>query len=168
MTRNKTKRNGMKETFKQTPNISARKIEPEGIILHHTAGSYDGSVSWCLNPDSKVSYHCIVDKNGDRTILAKDCQRAWHAGKSSYKGRKDCNSYMLGISVSGDTNKRELTDEETKSVAKWCIEKMVKHSISINKITTHAVVSPGRKFDVSDRAYQTIMDEIREQLNLNC
>ena len=158
----------MKEQFKQTQNISARKIEPKGIILHHTAGSYSGSVSWCLNTKSQVSYHCIVDLNGDRTILAKDDQRAWHAGRSSFKGRSDCNSFMLGIAVSGDTTKRELTDKEAESVAEWCVDKMKLHGFGLNEITTHREVSPGRKNDIDVRAYNRIMHEIRELLNLNC
>jgi len=148
------------EVFKQTPNISKNTIKPIGIVLHHSAGSYIGSVSWCLDPKSKVSYHCIVDLNGDRTVLAKDNQRAWHAGKSSFKGKSDCNSFMLGISVSGDTNTRRLTDFEIDSVAEWCIDKMRSLNINFDNITTHREISPGRKSDVSIQAEKAIKDKI--------
>ena len=148
------------EVFKQTPNISKNTIKPIGIVLHHSAGSYIGSVSWCLDPKSKVSYHCIVDLNGDRTVLAKDNQRAWHAGKSSFKGKSDCNSFMLGISVSGDTNTRRLTDFEIDSVAEWCVGKMRSLNINFDNITTHREISPGRKSDVSIQAEKAIKDKI--------
>ena len=148
------------EVFKQTPNISKNTIKPIGIVLHHSAGSYLGSVSWCLDPKSKVSYHCIVDLNGDRTVLAKDNQRAWHAGKSSFKGKSDCNSFMLGISVSGDTNTRRLTDFEIDSVAEWCVGKMRLLNINFDNITTHREISPGRKSDVSIQAEKAIKDKI--------
>lgn len=154
----------MKTEIKQTPNISSRKIKPEGIILHHTAGSYEGSVSWCLNPKSKVSYHTIVNTNGDKTILAEDTQRTWHAGKSSFKGKSDCNSFMLGIAVSGDTNKRELTEEEIESVACWCMNKMSIWDFDLEQITTHREVSPGRKNDVDFRAEKRIKNKIKELL----
>jgi N-acetyl-anhydromuramyl-L-alanine amidase AmpD len=154
----------MKTEFKQSPNISTRPITPRGIILHHTAGSYAGSVSWCLNPQSQVSYHCIVNTNGDRAELAKDTQRAWHAGQSSFKGQTDCNSFMLGIAVSGDTNKRELTKEELESVAQWCIDKMKLHKFGIDDITSHRIVSPGRKNDVSIKAQNKIICRIQEIL----
>ena len=158
-----------KETVLQTPNISkGRTIKPEGIVLHHSAGNYAGDVSWCMNPNSQVSYHVIVNTNGDRTILAQDNQRAWHAGRSSFKGRSDCNSFMLGISVTGDTSKRELTKEEAVSVAQWCVDKMKLHGFGLNDVTTHAEVSPGRKTDVDARAYEAVMFEVREILNLNC
>lgn len=152
----------MKEKFKQSPNISAKSIKPEGIILHHTAGSYEGSVSWCLDSKSNVSYHAIVDLNGDKTVLAKDTQRAWHAGKSSFKGKADCNSFMLGIAVSGDTNKRELTEEEIESMTCWCINKMLIWDFGIEDITTHREVSPGRKNDVDKRAEEKIKQRILE------
>ena len=157
-----------KTEHKQTPNISRAAIEPKGIVIHHTVGSYKGSVNWVLQSRSKVSYHCIVDTNGDRTVLAEDNQRAWHAGRSSFKGRSDCNSFMLGIAVSGDTNTRELTDLEAVSVAQWCVDKMKLHGFGLNEITTHREVSPGRKNDIDVRAYNRIMHEIRELLNLNC
>lgn len=154
----------MKSEFKQSPNVSAKAITPKGIILHHTAGSYTGSVSWCLNPQSQVSYHCIVNTNGDRTELAKDTQRAWHAGKSSFKGQTDCNSFMLGIAVSGDTSVRELTKEELESVAQWSVEKMKLYNFGIGDITSHRVVSPGRKIDVSMKAQNEIICRIHELL----
>jgi N-acetylmuramoyl-L-alanine amidase len=151
-----------KTVFRQSPNISARAIVPKGIVLHHTAGSYAGSVNWCLNKGSQVSYHCIVDLNGDRTELAKDNQRAWHAGKSTFKGISDCNSFMLGIAVSGNTNSRTLTPQEIESVSQWCVEKMKLHNISIDWITTHRAVSPNRKNDVDARAELAIIMRIKE------
>lgn len=153
----------------QSPNVSkGRTIKPEGIIIHHTAGSYNGSVNWCMRAESQVSYHAIVDLDGSKTILAQDHQRAWHAGKSSFNGRNDCNSFMLGIAVSGDTNKRELTIQEAESVAYWCVEKMKVHVFGLNQITTHTIVSQGRKNDVDERAYERIMYFIKEILNVNC
>ena len=158
-----------KEKILQTPNISkGRIIIPEGIILHHSAGTYKGDINWCMDPKSQVSYHAVVNTDGERTILAKDTQRAWHAGKSLFKDKPDCNSFMLGISVTGDTSKRELTKEEAISVAEWCVNKMKLYSFGLNEITTHSKVSPGRKTDVDTRAYEAIMFEIKEILNLNC
>lgn len=148
------------ETFKQSPNVSKYPIKPTGIVLHHTAGSFVGSVDWCLNPASKVSYHCIVDLNGNRTVLAKDNQRAWHAGVSSFNGKKDCNTFMLGIAVSGDTNNRRLTNFEIDSVAEWCVSKMKLHGIPLSNVTTHRFISPGRKNDVSLEAEKQIKDKI--------
>lgn len=150
-----------------SPNVSKKPIRPLGIILHHTAGSFIGSVEWCLKKESKVSYHCIVDLTGKWRILANDTQRAWHAGKSSFKGKTDCNSFMLGIAVSGDTNNRRLSEFEIEGVARWCIEKMKTWGFGIDMITTHREVSPNRKTDVSVEAERQIKERIIKILNTN-
>ena len=155
--------NKYKETFRNSPN-SSRTMKPEGIVLHHTAGGYSGSVSWCLNPKAKVSYHCIVNTNGERTVLVPDNVRAWHAGISSFNGKSNCNNFLLGIAVSGNTNERELTDQETESVAEWCVRKMKAYKFGIDSITTHRHVSPSRKNDVDSRAEKKIKDKILELL----
>ena len=148
-----------KETFKKSPNCSG-VLKPEGIILHHSAGSWAGLVPWCLNPSAKVSYHCAVAPNGERTILVPDNMKAWHAGRSSFRGRSGCNNFMLGIAVSGDTNKRELSEDEINSVAQWCARKMKAYNFGIDQITTHREVSPSRKTDVDIRAEKAIKERI--------
>jgi AmpD protein len=150
-----------KEVFRNSPN-SSRTMKPEGIVLHHTAGGYSGSVSWCLNAQAKVSYHCIVNTTGERTVLVPDNVRAWHAGVSSFKGKANCNNFLLGIAVSGNTNERELTNEETESVAEWCVRKMKSYNFGLDMITTHREIAPNRKNDVDSRAEKRIKDKIIE------
>ena len=43
------------EVFKPSPNVSSSRIKPEGVVLHHSSGSYGGSVSWILKDVSNVS-----------------------------------------------------------------------------------------------------------------
>lgn len=153
----------MKTTIKQSPNSSA-PLTPQGIVLHHTGGSYAGAVAWCMNPQSKVSYHCIVNTDGNRTQLVADNRRAWHAGVSTFKGRSNCNTFLLGIAVSGDTTSRVLNDLEVESVAQWCVEKMRLHGFGLDMITTHREIAPRRKNDVDSRAEQAIKTRIAQLL----
>jgi AmpD protein len=151
----------MKQVVKISPN-KGRVLSPKGIVLHHTAGSYSGSVSWCLNPQSRVSYHAIVNLNGDMTILVPDNAQAWANGVSSFKGKTNCNGFMLSIAVSGNTNERELTEQEVESVAEWCVRKMKAYGFGLDSITTHRAISPNRKNDVDSRAEKRIKDKIIE------
>jgi N-acetyl-anhydromuramyl-L-alanine amidase AmpD len=150
-----------------TPNKSSARINPTGIILHHSAGTYAGTVSWCINSESRVSYHCIVATDGSRTILGQDTERLWHAGVSAWRGRRNCNDFMLGIAVSGDTYRRRLTPVEIDSVAGWCVEKMQIHRIALENVTTHRKVSPGRKNDISPLAEVEIRKRIIEIISLH-
>lgn len=86
--------------YKPTPNVSGA-LKPEGIILHDTAGDLagTGSVSWLCNRQAKASAHVVIDREGRITQLAPLNVRTWHAGQSSWKGRRFCNAFTIGIEI---------------------------------------------------------------------
>ena len=154
------------EFYKASPNISYSTIRPEGVVLHHSYGSYKGGVSWILNDASNVSYHVLINTDGERTVFAKDTQRAWHAGSSSFKGRSGCNGFMLGLAFTGDTNDRELTQAEIDSAVEFLLPRFERWGWpkDLSTVTTHREVSPGRKTDVDTRAEKAIIDALRSAL----
>jgi len=154
------------EVFKSTPNKSSRKIQPEGVILHHSYGSYKGGVSWILNSRSNVSYHVLIAEDGERTVFAKDNERAWHAGTSNFNGRYGCNDFMLGVAFSGDTENRELTDAEVASAVEYIIPRFNKWGWpkDLSTITTHRAVAPTRKVDVDVRAEKKVMEALAQAI----
>jgi len=154
-----------KEVIRSTPNFSkGRAITPKAVVLHHTAGSYAGSVSWCLNPKSRVSYHCIVKRDGERTILAEDNKRTWHAGKSRWKGRNDLNSWSLGLAFEGDTYEEPLSKEMIESAIEYLLPRMKKLSLTIKDVTDHRTVSPGRKNDLKLSEYDRFVQELGKHI----
>lgn len=56
--------------------------KPLAIVIHVTDGpSLDSALSWFENPESAVSAHYLVDKDGSRVLhLLDDKFTAWHAG----------------------------------------------------------------------------------------
>jgi hypothetical protein len=69
---------------------------------------------------------------------------------------------MISIAVSGDTTKRLLTDAEIEAMAKITIEKMKLYGFGLDMVTTHRVISPGRKNDVDVRAERAIRERVVE------
>ena len=132
----------------KTPNVSAKAIRPEAIVLHHSGGSYAGGVSWIKNPASRVSYHCLVAQDGRRTVFASPTQRTWHAGKSEWRGRKDLNSWSIGASFAGDTYAEPLTEQAMASMVEYLLPLMKEYGLTLNSVTDHRTVSPGRKDDL--------------------
>jgi N-acetyl-anhydromuramyl-L-alanine amidase AmpD len=102
-----------------------------------------------MNPASRVSYHCIVGRNGWRWTLADPDERTWHAGKSEWRGRKDLNSWSIGAAFEGDTNKEPLTDDAMVSMAQYLVPLMRHFGLTLADVTDHRTVSPGRKDDLA-------------------
>ncbi|MBM4464098.1 MAG: N-acetylmuramoyl-L-alanine amidase [Chloroflexi bacterium] len=75
----------------------------EMIVVHFTAsGSGTGTVSWFKNPQSKVSAHYVLDRDGKILQLVKDGDTAWHAGLPEDLVRNDTirpNSRSIGIEI---------------------------------------------------------------------
>jgi N-acetyl-anhydromuramyl-L-alanine amidase AmpD len=153
------------QTNKKTPNISTgRVIKPTHVVLHHTSGAYAGSVAWCMNPASKVSYHCIIARNGKRTTLALPTQRTWHAGVSSWQGRKDVNSFSIGLAWEGDTYQTPLSEDALLSAVEYLLPILREHHIPLANILRHADIAPGRKDDCSPAAHAALLAALNKVL----
>ena len=103
-----------------SPNCGGR-IEPTLIVLHDTADRLrpDDTISWFKDPKSKVSAHFVVARDGSVTQMVPCDRAAWHAGKSSWKGRASCNNFAIGIEID---NPGKLTRVGDHAVA-WFGEK---------------------------------------------
>ena len=146
------------EEVKLSPN-RGDTIVPRFIILHHSAGSFAGGVSWILNRESKVSYHYLINPdNGDRVQLVWDSKRAWHAGRSRWGKYRGLNSHSIGIAFAGNTHTREVKNHEIHSVAIKCQYLMDKFGIPEGNILTHAMISPGRKDDCSEGTFHRVKE----------
>jgi N-acetylmuramoyl-L-alanine amidase len=117
-----------------------------------------------MDPISKVSYHCIVARDGRRTVLADPDERTWHAGKSEWRGRRDLNSWTIGAAFEGNTNKRELGDAEMASMAEYLVPLLKKYGIPLNNVTDHRTVSPGRKDDLAAKELARFKDYLSKLL----
>lgn len=107
---------GKQVAFRKTPNVGGL-LKPEGIILHDTAGGLDaeGSINWLCNPAAKASAHVVVGRNGVITQLVPFNQQAWHAGKSVYNGRENCNRFTIGIEIVNPGKLSKMPDGSYKN-----------------------------------------------------
>jgi AmpD protein len=111
-----------------------------------------------------VSYHVIIAENGERTVLAGDNQRTWHAGRSFWRGKPDLNSWSLGVAFDGDTYEKPLTKEQIESAIEYLLPRMKKLSLTIKDVTDHRTVSPNRKNDLKPSEYDRFMQELKKHL----
>lgn len=161
---------GFKEDFIQGLNSRGRTIIPEGIVLHHIDYNKEDVTTLFQNTsgilsngkefESYQSSHVVIWKNGDRTKYNEDTQRAWHAGKSRFKGISSCNNFMLGVGFEGNTNKEPLTFKQIQSFIEWFIPRMIEHNIEKSWITDHRTIAPGRKVDLNPIELNRILTAI--------
>lgn len=86
--------------FVSSPHQGGR-IEPSLIVVHDTSDRLkpDDTIGWFSDPQSKVSAHFVVARDGSVTQMVPCDLAAWHAGKSRWKGRANCNGFSIGIEI---------------------------------------------------------------------
>lgn len=94
----------------------------------------------------KVSCHLFINRQGEVTQYVPFNRRAWHAGRSNFKGREDCNDFSIGIELEGSDH-IPYTDAQYKALAKCTRALMEHYDISIDNIAGHSDIAPERKSD---------------------
>lgn len=78
------------------------RITPTVIVLHDTAGwiTKGNAVRWfSKDPKCTTSAHLVQERDGTFVQLVEFDRRAYHAGKSVFKKRKDVNFFGIGIEI---------------------------------------------------------------------
>ncbi|MDR3448790.1 MAG: N-acetylmuramoyl-L-alanine amidase [Alphaproteobacteria bacterium] len=87
---------------RSSPNYDERaeKIALAYIVLHYTGmKSGEEALARLCDPMGKVSAHYVVGEDGVITQMVDEERRAWHAGKSFWRGLTDINSASIGIEL---------------------------------------------------------------------
>ena len=83
-----------------SPNFDERALPVSMIVLHYTGmPDMQSALDRLTSPEAKVSAHYLVDEDGTTYRLVDESKRAWHAGKSRWRGTTDVNSASVGIEI---------------------------------------------------------------------
>ena len=91
----------------KSPHFSDGKNICDFVIMHYTGsyGDYESSNAWASNPDSKVSWHLTIGRDGEIVQVHDFRTIAWHAGKSNWYAEENdrdygsMNKYGIGIEL---------------------------------------------------------------------
>jgi AmpD protein len=95
----------------------------------------------------RVSSHLVVAREGGITQYVRFTERAWHAGRSVYRGREACNDFSVGVELEGsDTLPYEAAQYSALAevVAALCA---AYPRLSPERLVGHSDIAPGRKTD---------------------
>jgi N-acetyl-anhydromuramoyl-L-alanine amidase len=95
----------------------------------------------------KVSCHLLIRRDGHLIQYVPLNRRAWHAGRSSFCGRANCNDFSIGIEMEGSDD-LPFTDSQYKTLI-HATQIIRGHypAITPPRITSHAIIAPQRKTD---------------------
>lgn len=97
--------------------------------------------------DLKVSSHLFISRQGEVTQYVSLKDRAWHAGVSEWKGRKNCNDFSIGIELEGMED-MIYTQHQYRQLGALVQLLMQQYpSITRENLVRHSDIAPGRKLD---------------------
>ncbi len=142
-------------------NFNDRKEDGQGfagvdmLVLHYTGmETGKGAEDWLCVEESGVSCHYLVHEDGEIVQMVAESQRAWHAGKSFWRGHEDINSRSIGIEIVNPGHEwgyRDFTAEQLKAVIRLCKCILRRHDIEPRNVVAHSDIAPARKMDPGEK-----------------
>src|SRR6056297_1263363 len=150
-----------------SPNYGARPDGccPELLMIHNISlppGCYEGDcverffsnrLDWEEHPyfaeirGQEVSAHLLVRRGGELVQFVDFDARAWHAGRSRFAGRDNCNDFSIGIELEG-TDDEPYTDAQYAALVAVTRALLIAYpALSGEAIVGHSDIAPGRKTD---------------------
>ena len=147
-----------------SPNFGPRPPQAvvDLVVLHSISlppGQYGGDgvqqlfsnqLDWDAHPyygtirGLEVSAHFYIRRDGALWQFVSGDERAWHAGRSHYRGRNNCNDDSIGIELEGLEGDR-FEDAQYESLQ--ALLAALPEAYPINAVTGHEHIAPGRKAD---------------------
>lgn len=143
--------NGLNIIDAPSPNFDARELPVSMIVLHYTGmESAQAAIDRLRDPEAKVSAHYLVDEDGRILRLVDERHRAWHAGRSHWRGVTDVNSASIGIELVNpglEFGYRPFTDAQMGAVIPLVADIKERHAITRGNVVGHSDIAPARKQD---------------------
>jgi N-acetylmuramoyl-L-alanine amidase len=165
------------QSFVGTTNFNLRK--PNYVIIHHTAqNSSEQTLKTFTSPQTQVSAHYVIGKDGAIYQMLNDYLRAWHGGAAKWGNLTDINSSSIGIEL--DNNGFEQFSEvQIEGLLTVLFNLKKTYNIPAANFIGHSDIAPGRKVDpninfpwkrLSENGYglwqdQVLTDSVPESFN---
>ncbi|HZG44801.1 MAG TPA: N-acetylmuramoyl-L-alanine amidase [Allosphingosinicella sp.] len=134
-----------------SPNHDARKRPVSMIVLHYTDMlSAEEAITRLCDPEARVSCHYLVSRSGEVVRMVPEERRAWHAGRSYWRGITDVNDDAVGIELDnpGHLNGYQpFPDSQIDALIPLVSDIMLRHRITRGNVVGHSDVAPARKRD---------------------
>ena len=134
-----------------SPNFDERALPISMLVLHYT-GMKDGpsAIARLRDPVAKVSAHYLVSEDGQVLRMVDEDKRAWHAGRSFWRGVTDVNSASIGIEIVNPGHEfgyRPFPPEQMNALIPLVGDIVGRRRIRPAYVVGHSDIAPTRKQD---------------------
>ena len=149
-----------------SPNYNQRPehSEIELLVVHNISlppsqfgGGYiekffQNQLDWSAHPyfqtiqGMQVSTHLLILRSGEVLQFVNFNQRAWHSGRSTYLGKKECNDYSIGIELEGSDD-LPFDEVQYQVLAAIIVLLQATYPKLLQHLAGHSDIAPGRKTD---------------------
>ena len=111
---------------------------------------FTNALDWSAHPyfdqirGAEVSAHFVIRREGELLQFVSCEQRAWHAGRSRFQARENCNDFSIGVELEG-LEGEAFAPVQYRVLAQLLRE--VRKAYPIGHVAGHEHVAPGRKCD---------------------
>ena len=134
-----------------SPNFDERSGPVSMIVLHYTGmPTAAAALERLCDPAAKVSAHYLVDEDGTVHALVDEAKRAWHAGRSHWRGHTDINSSSVGIEIVNpghDWGYRPFPTVQIEALIGLVAGIKERHGVTRGNVVGHSDIAPTRKRD---------------------
>ncbi len=148
-----------------SPNFDERKAPITMLVLHYTGmPTCAEAVARLTDAEAKVSSHYLVAEDGQIVRLVAEEQRAWHAGKSWWRGVTDINSASIGIEICNPGHEfgyRPFPETQIDALIPLVADIVGRHGITRGNVVGHSDIAPSRKQDPGELFPWTRLAKLR-------
>lgn len=134
-----------------SPNFDERTSPVSMLVLHYT-GMVDAAsaIARLIDPEAQVSAHYLIAEDGQIVRMVDESKRAWHAGKSHWRGIDNINSASIGIELVNPGHEfgyRPFPEAQIDALIPLVAGIVERHGITRGNIVGHSDIAPARKQD---------------------
>jgi N-acetylmuramoyl-L-alanine amidase len=134
-----------------SPNWDERGEPISMAVLHYTdMPSVEAALARLCDPAAKVSAHYVISEEGEVIRLVDEDKRAWHAGRSYWRGKSNVNGASIGIELANPGHTcgyRPFPDAQIEALVPLLHRIVQTYDIPRANVVGHSDVAPQRKLD---------------------
>jgi N-acetylmuramoyl-L-alanine amidase len=134
-----------------SPNFDSRDQPVSMVVLHYT-GMVDATsaIARLRDPEARVSSHYVIAEDGQVLRLVAEENRAWHAGRSWWRGVQGVNGCSVGIEIVNPGHEygyRPFTEQQMDALIPLLAGIVRRYAVEPANVVGHSDVAPARKQD---------------------